>query len=231
MNTSDAGLELIMRFEGLRLEAYQDSVGIWTIGCGHTGPDVQQGLKISRPRAMQLLRGDVREAEEAVERLVTKPLNQAQFDALVSFTFNNGGGALGQSTLLRKLNAGDFHGAQGQFGRWVKAKSRKTGQFETLLGLVRRRAAEAKMFGAAPTIHEVTRWLNENERKWVTRYDTLVDAGKADSPEAKELRAKMRRQRKVIWRLAQPREKGGDGKGWRFRHRAERWRSLKARTT
>jgi lysozyme len=231
MRTSDAGLELIMRFEGLRLEAYQDSVGIWTIGCGHTGPDVHKGLRISRPRAMQLLRTDVSEAEEAVGRHVSHRLNQAQFDALVSFAFNNGGSALASSTLLRKLNAGDVRGAQEQFGRWVKAKNRKTGQLETLLGLVRRRAAEAKMFGAAPTIHEVTRWLNEKERSWVTRYDTLVDAGKADSPEGKELREKMRRQRKVIWRLAQPRDKGGDGKGWRFRHRAERWRSLKARTT
>jgi lysozyme len=231
MKTSDAGLELIMRFEGLKLNAYQDSAGVWTIGCGHTGPDVHQGLQISRPRAMQLLRTDVGEAEEGVSRHVTHRLNQPQFDALVSFAFNNGNEALRTSTLVRLLNAGDVHGAQGQFGRWVKAKDKKTGKPVTLLGLVRRREAEAKMFGAEPTIHEVTRWLNENERDWVTRYDTLVDAGKQDSPEAKDLREQMRRQRKAIWRLAQPKEKGGDGQGWEFRHRTERWRSLKARTT
>ena len=73
MRISDAGLELIIRFEGLRLEAYKDPVGIWTIGCGHTGADVQPGLKISRPRAMQLLREDVAEAEEHVRRNVRRP--------------------------------------------------------------------------------------------------------------------------------------------------------------
>jgi lysozyme len=225
MKTSDAGLELIVRFEGLRLDAYKDPVGIWTIGCGHTGPDVTPGLKITRARALQLLREDAREAEDAVARCVTRPLNQAQFDALVSFAFNVGGGALARSSLTRKLNAGDVAGAQGEFARWVKAGGK------TLLGLVRRRAAEAAMFGAPPTIHELTRWLNTNERAWVTRYDALVDAGQGESAEALELRERMRRQRKVIWRLAQPKEKGGDGKGWEFRHRKERWRSLKARTT
>jgi GH24 family phage-related lysozyme (muramidase) len=229
MKISDAGLELIIRFEGLRLEAYLDPVGIWTIGCGHTGPEVRRGLKISRPRAMQLLREDVREAEEAVTRLVQRPLNQAQFDALVSFAFNAGGGALAQSTLLRRLNAGDRAAAQREFAKWVKGTI--GGRKVTLPGLVRRRAAEAKMFGAEPTIHDVTRWLNENERAWATRYDTLVDAGQQASPEAKQLHERMRRQRKAIWRLAQPKEKGGDGRGWHFRHRLERYRSLKARTT
>lgn len=229
MRISEAGLELIVRFEGLRLEAYIDPVGIWTIGCGHTGPDVHRGLKISRARAMQLLREDVREAEEAVNRLVERPLNQAQFDALTSFAFNAGGGALGASTLLRRLNGGDHRGAQAEFAKWVKGTI--GGKKVALPGLVRRRAAEAKMFGADTTIHDVTRWLNEKERAWATRYDTLVDAGKQDSPEAKQLREKMRRQRKTIWRLAQPLEKFGDGKGWHFRHRLERYRSLRARTT
>ena len=87
------------------------------------------------------------------------------------------------------------------------------------------------MFGADATVHKVTRWLNEQEREWVTRYDSLVEAGKGDSPEAKELREKMKRQQKVIWRLAQPLEKFGDGRGWHFRHRLERYRSLRARTT
>lgn len=229
MRISDAGLELIIRFEGLRLEAYKDPVGIWTIGCGHTGPDVRSGLKISRARAMQLLREDVREAEDAVNRLVQAPLNQAQFDALSSFAFNAGGGALGASTLLRRLNAGDQRGAQGEFAKWVKGTI--GGRKVTLPGLVRRRAAEAQMFGADATVHKVTRWLNEQEREWVTQYDSLVEAGKGDSPEAKQLREKMKRQQKVIWRLSQPLEKFGDGRGWHFRHRLERYRSLRARTT
>jgi lysozyme len=231
MKTSEAGLELIIRFEGLRLEAYQDSAGIWTIGCGHTGSDVHRGLLISRPRAMQLLREDVRQAEDAVNQFATRRMTQPQFDASVSFAFNNGNEAFRTSTLLRKFNAGDVHGAQGEFGRWVKAKDKRTGKLVTLAGLVRRRAAEAKMFGAEPTIHEVTRWLNDNERNWVTRYDALVEAGQAEGSEATTLREQMRRQRKAIWRLAQPAEKGGDGRGWDFRHRRERWRSLKARTT
>jgi hypothetical protein len=104
-------------------------------------------------------------------------------------------------------------------------------QLITLEGLVRRRAAETQMFNAAPTVHDLTHWLNHNERDWVTRYDALDDAGKRNSREAHALQEKMRRQRKLIWRLAQPKAKGGDGNGWTFRHRVERYRSLKARTT
>ena len=87
------------------------------------------------------------------------------------------------------------------------------------------------MFKGSPTVHDSTNVLNQNEKDWVTRYDALVDADTGSSPEAKELQEKMRRQRKTIWRLAQPQEQGGDGKGWHFRHRIERYRTLVARTT
>jgi lysozyme len=229
MKTSNAGLQLITRFEGVRLNAYDDGVGVWTIGVGHTGPDVHPGLTITMKRALELLRGDLADAEKQVTQAVKRPLNQSQFDALVSLVFNTGPLPL-HKTLGSCLNNGDFNGASAEFGKWCKAT--KNGQLITLEGLVRRRAAERQMFEAAPTtVHALTHWLNQNERDWVTRYDALDDAGKGNSQEARALQEKMRRQRKLIWRLAQPKGKGGDGNGWHFRHRIERYRSLKARTT
>jgi lysozyme len=230
MKVSDAGIELIVSFESVRLTAYQDPVGIWTIGAGHTGPDVHKGLTISQQRAMELLRQDLAGAEAEVRRLVKKPLNQSQWDALVSLVFNAGSAPL-TGTLGRLLNAGDYKGAAGQFGLWVNG--RVNGKLVRLAGLVRRRAAETRMFTASSTTPTPLpmQWLREQEKKWVTRYDALVRQGKGDSQEARRLREKMRLQRKRIWRLAQPAGKGGDGKGWHFRHRAERYRALTARTT
>jgi len=136
---SDAGVDLIKGFEGLRLSAYQDSADVWTIGYGHTA-GVQPGDRISTAEAERLLRQDTAWAQDAVRSLVKVPLSQNQFDALTSFTFNLGAEALEQSTLLRKLNAGDMAGAQAEFGRWVHADG------EVLPGLVRRRAAEGELF-------------------------------------------------------------------------------------
>lgn len=141
MKISDAGLQLIMSFEGCRLEAYLDAANIWTIGYGHTGSDVHRGLKISDDRAEELLREDLAQADAAVNKLVTMPLTQGQFDALVSFVFNVGAGAFGRSTLLKRLNAGGFQAAVEQFDRWVYADGRK------LRGLVSRRKTEAELFG------------------------------------------------------------------------------------
>ncbi len=137
---NQAGLELIKQFEGLRLTAYQDSGGVWTIGYGHTGPDVRPGMTITRARAEQLLENDLREFERGVSRLVRVPLNSNQFSALVSFAFNVGLGNLQGSTLLRLLNRGDYAGAAAQFGRWVRVGS------QVLAGLVRRRHAERQLF-------------------------------------------------------------------------------------
>ena len=138
--TSTNGLNLIRRFEGEKLTAYRCPAGIWTIGVGHTGPDVYSGLTITEERSLELLRADVSTFEAAVNSLVRVPLNQNQFDALVSFVFNVGNGALKGSTLLRKLNAGDYEGAAKEFGRWTKALG------QTLTGLIKRRAAEAGLF-------------------------------------------------------------------------------------
>lgn len=141
LHISQAGIDLIKHFEGLRLEAYKDPIGVWTIGYGHTAT-AQPGQQITEADAEALLRNDLAWAEDAVRRHVTVPLTQGQYDALVSFTYNLGESALAKSTLLRKLNAGDSTGAAAEFGRWVHADGRK------LAGLVRRRAAEQNRFVA-----------------------------------------------------------------------------------
>ncbi|MGA2690116.1 MAG: lysozyme [Candidatus Korobacteraceae bacterium] len=143
LSYSDQGLALTEQFEGLQLTAYQDPVGVWTIGYGHTGADVQPGLTITQEQASDLLLQDVAGAVAAVNRLVTVPLTQNQFDALVDFTFNVGQGNLASSTLLRELNAGNTAGAAAQFLVWVYAKGVE------LPGLVTRRQAEAALFQTA----------------------------------------------------------------------------------
>ncbi|HIF6625663.1 TPA: lysozyme [Serratia marcescens] len=144
MKISDDGMALIKRFEGLRLQAYQDSVGVWTIGYGWTQPvagrKVGAGMAIDAATAERLLICGVAQFEQGVERLVTAPITQGQFDALVSFAYNLGLRALENSTLLRRLNAGDRQGAADQFGRWVNAGGVR------LDGLVARRAAERALF-------------------------------------------------------------------------------------
>ena len=139
MHTSEKGLALIRQFEGLRLLAYKCAAGVWTIGYGSTA-GVKPGQSITKERAEELLREDVSRFEAAVSRLVTVPLSQGQFDALVAFAFNCGEGALERSTLLRLLNAGQYAEAALQFGRWVKGGGKE------LPGLVRRRAAERALF-------------------------------------------------------------------------------------
>ena len=143
MHTSQKGLDLIKSFEGLRLSAYKDVVGVVTIGYGTTS-GVKMGDTITKERAEELLREDVKRLEGYVDRLVKVPLTQGQFDALVSFTYNLGPGALEKSTLLDQLNRGDYDSAAEQFWRWVKAGGK------TLPGLVRRRAAERALFEAKP---------------------------------------------------------------------------------
>ncbi|QOZ81965.1 MULTISPECIES: lysozyme [Chromobacterium] len=140
MNISANGIKLIQQFEGLRLKAYQDAVGVWTIGYGHTGPDVTPGLVITQAQADALLARDLSRFETGVTRLVQVPLNQNQFDALVSFSYNLGLGSLQNSTLLRLLNQRDYAGAAAQFPRWNKAGGK------VLPGLTRRRAAEQALF-------------------------------------------------------------------------------------
>lgn len=139
MKTDKKGIELIKEFEGCKLKAYQDSVGVWTIGYGHT-KGVKKGDVITQDQANQLLIEDLADAENAVNRLVKVEINQDMFDALSSFTFNLGAGSLKSSTLLKLLNQGKYSEAAEQFMRWVFAGGQK------LDGLVRRRKAEQKLF-------------------------------------------------------------------------------------
>jgi len=139
MQISDSGIMLIKNFVGLRLTAYQCSAHVWTIGYGHTA-GVKPGDTITEGQAEQFLRDDLDQFEAAVYRLVNVTLSQHQFDALVSFTFNLGEGNLKNSTLLKKLNAGDYSGAAEEFPRWNRADGR------VVEGLTRRRLAERDMF-------------------------------------------------------------------------------------
>ena len=143
MKISDAGIALIKSVEGLRLEAYPDPAtggDPWTVGYGHTGPEVKPGLVISEAEAEALLRADCTWFEECVDAYVIVDLEQNQFDALVSFAFNVGCRALESSTLLKLVNAGNFEAAEGQFSRWNKAGGK------VLSGLSARRKQEAELF-------------------------------------------------------------------------------------
>lgn len=137
---STKGLALTEEFEGCRLTAYQDQVGVWTIGYGHTGPDVTAGLTITSDEAQALLAKDVSSAADSVNNLVAVKLTQQEFDALVDFVFNLGAGAFRGSTMLRDLNAGDFTNAAAQFDMWDHAGG------AVVAGLLRRRQAEAELF-------------------------------------------------------------------------------------
>lgn len=141
--TSPAGRNLIREFEGERLTAYPDPAtggDPWTIGVGHTGPDVTKGLVITKELSDRLLSDDLGRFEGGVNKLALKT-TQAQFDALVSFAFNVGLGNLTSSTLLKKHNAGDYAGAQAEFAKWNKAAGK------VMPGLTRRRSAEAALYG------------------------------------------------------------------------------------
>lgn len=135
--------QLIKAYEGLRLAAYQDSGGKWTIGWGHTG-DVSPGMTITQHQAEALLALDISTAAQAVSRSVRVALTQAMFDALVSFTFNLGPGRLWDSTLLARINVRDYAGAAKEFARWTKGRHK--GKKVVLSGLVKRREAERELF-------------------------------------------------------------------------------------
>lgn len=138
MKTSPRGQKFIKDHEGLRLVAYQDSVGVWTIGYGHTSDDyfpVKPKQRISKAKAEDLFRHDMEEAEAALDKLCRVPLNGNQYGALISLMFNIGNGAFARSTLLKKLNRKDYKGASKEFPRWSNPKV-----------LLRRRNEEAALF-------------------------------------------------------------------------------------
>lgn len=148
---------LIKKWEALRLEAYLPTKDdVWTIGWGHTA-GVYQGMKITKQEAELYFDEDVAWASEAVNKLVRVKLSQNQFDALVSFVFNIGLTAFKKSTLLRKLNAGDYHGAAAEFPKWNKQAGK------VLNGLVKRRAEEMEYFLLPSDEEVVSRKVDEVE--------------------------------------------------------------------
>lgn len=146
------GLGVIKHFESCILTAYRCPAGVWTIGWGHTGPEVKQGLVWTQQQADDTLRADLAQFERDVTSLVKVPITQRQFDALVAFAFNVGSDidvdllaeGLGDSTLLKHLNAGRIIEAANEFPKWNKSKGM------VLRGLARRRHAERSLFLGAP---------------------------------------------------------------------------------
>lgn len=144
MHVSPSGVDLICNFEGLRLKAYDDGVGVWTIGFGTTkypnGIRVKKGDTCTLDQAKAYMQNDLKSFEQTVNNTVKVPLNQNQFDALVSLAYNIGTNAFSKSTLVKKLNANDIRGAADQFDVWVNAGGKR------MQGLVNRRTVEKALF-------------------------------------------------------------------------------------
>lgn len=151
MKTSNQGLTLLMEREGVRNEAYRDTKGIWTVGVGHVGPEVHEGLVWTDERCREVFAKDIERFEKSVNDCVEVPLEQHQFDALVSFAFNCGPealphGNLGKpSSILRALNAGDYAKAADSFNNWMADPKVQT-----------RRAAEREQFKGAQFAARIT---------------------------------------------------------------------------
>lgn len=144
MTTSAAGRQFITEQEGQRLTAYQDSIGVWTIGVGHTSaegpPQVTAGLQITSEECDEILARDLQKTEQAVRSLITVPVTQCEFDALVSLAFNIGAGNFAKSSVHRDLNAGNRAAAADAFLMWDKAGG------HVLPGLDKRRQRERTLF-------------------------------------------------------------------------------------
>lgn len=144
MTISPLGVDLICGFEGKRLTAYDDGVEVWTIAFGTTvypnGVKVKKGDTCTEAQAKTYMAHDLKKFEAAVNSAVKRPLNQNQFDALVSLAYNIGTNAFSKSTLVKKLNANDYHDAADQFDVWVNAGGKR------MQGLVNRRGHEKRLF-------------------------------------------------------------------------------------
>ena len=144
MHVSPSGVDLICNFEGLELKAYDDGVGVWTIGFGTTkypnGIRVKKGDTCTLDQAKAYMQNDLKSFEQTVNNTVKVPLNQNQFDALVSLAYNIGSTAFKNSTLVKRLNEGNYKAAANQFNVWVNAGGKR------MQGLVNRRAAESTLF-------------------------------------------------------------------------------------
>ena len=144
MEMSEDGLTRLVEREGLRRSAYRDVAGIWTICCGHTSmagpPKVRPGMKCTLAECRQILMNDVEKFEDCVERAITEPMTQHQFDAFVSLAFNIGCHAFRRSTVVREFNRGNQTKSADAFRMWKKAGGR------VVQGLVNRRESERNQF-------------------------------------------------------------------------------------
>ena len=144
MSISPSGIDLIRNFESLRLNAYDDGVGVWTIGYGTTkylnGIRVKKGDTCTLEQAKSYMQHDLKKFEQTVNSAVNVPINQNQFDALVSLAYNIGPTAFKESTLVKRLNEKNYKAAADQFGLWVNARGKR------LQGLVNRRKIEMELF-------------------------------------------------------------------------------------
>lgn len=189
MITSENGISLIKQFEGFRLSAYMDSVGVPTIGFGSTH-GVHMGMVISLAQADAMMRADLRSFESYVTAVVKRPIDQRMYDALVSFTYNLGQGNLLKSSLLRSLNAGDLHGAADGFLLWNRAGGIVSA------GLVRRRGMERAMFLAGvlaleaasdPAAAKVQPDAPQDDETPVEDAEAVQEAGQAGSDDPTDI--------------------------------------------
>lgn len=223
MKVGNAGVTLIKEFEGFPHggRPYRDMVGVWTIGYGHTAGVGPGSKPLTEPQARELLRRDLDLHYGPAVDAIGVELAQHQFDAIVSFVYNCGPGAVSSKMSVgRALRARQWQAAADALLLWDKAGGRP------VAGLTRRRKAERALFLAADDPLE---GYSDSERAWIREYDALVRADK--NPERRRaLKAAMADQRQKIWRAARPKSKGGDGHGWEFGHRRARYASLQART-
>lgn len=180
MKISPLGLDLIKKFEGLRLRSYLCPAGVWTIGYGTTGPNIKSGMTITKAEAEKFLAEDCVKFERGVEN-ACKPAvpNQAEFDAMVSFAYNCGLANFKKSSILRHFKAGNKAAAAESFKMWVKARNPKTGKLEPLPGLVRRRAAEAHLFLASGSPRTVKRSTGAQKTISVPETSVVPEAPKS----------------------------------------------------
>lgn len=227
MRVSRHGIEFIASFEGFVDHPYRDSGGVWTIGYGHTGPGVSSMGKITHERGLDLLAGDVRGAEAAVNAL-RLTLNQNQYDAIASAAFNCGPGTLGPHRSLGKaLRQNGMAGVPAALALYTR-----DARGNVLAGLVRRRRAEGELF-AKPVDAGPASWLTPAELRRCRELDELRRAAHRSPVQQRRIAVLIRaltKQRKRIWRAAQDSPKG-DGHGWEYAHRQQRYQSLLVRTT
>lgn len=171
---NEEGLAKLKQWEGCKLVAYKDDAGVWTIGYGSTR-GVKEGQRITQQQAENRLLDDLKPFERRVETLVKVPLTDNQFSALVSFDFNTG--SLHSSTLLKKLNAGDYEAVPRELMKWVKITDPKTGKKRTLNGLVNRRSAEVGLWVQGAHVETSNKDVVPYDKPVLTKEALAVAAG------------------------------------------------------